>query len=304
MVSDHEMTVMGWLQVQRDKSLKGGPFPLHCIKGKNWCWERLHCLLFSVCLRLRCVHTKQTLTKGSQEVFGQQMNQQGILEAFQWAREARACCMSFSLTISPQFHWGSITPSCRSPGCKVQPAKCWILLQIHCDPMSYTRSYEIFCGAGGDITMDFSQPCFIVYFRIFFFFFFFFLFPPLPSPFLLSLPLPRKSFFLEWFKSIYNNFTQSPGPNFIYLWDIKRGCLFFHLNQICTVSIATPTLHSSNCWTDRKCLTLWSAQSEFFRINTKIIALHDIDRLHLLAKDGTDFLIYFVKNNLPKYVAY
>lgn len=168
MVSDHEMTVMGWLQVQRDKSLKGGPFPLHCIKGKNWCWERLHCLLFSVCLRLRCVHTKQTLTKGSQEVFGQQMNQQGILEAFQWAREARACCMSFSLTISPQFHWGSITPSCRSPGCKVQPAKCWILLQIHCDPMSYTRSYEIFCGAGGDITMDFSQPCFIVYFRIFF----------------------------------------------------------------------------------------------------------------------------------------
>lgn len=37
----------------------------------------------------------------------------------------------------------------------------------------------------------------------------------------------------------------------------KRLFTLFHLNQMCTVSIATPTLHSSNCCTYGKCLTLW-----------------------------------------------
>lgn len=45
----------------------------------------------------------------------------------------------------------------------------------------------------------------------------------------------------------------------------KRLFTLFHLNQICTVSIATPTLHSSNCYTDRKRLTLWSVRLWIFQ---------------------------------------
>lgn len=84
----------------------------------------------------------------------------------------------------------------------------------------------------------------------------------------------------------------------------KRLFTLFHLTPICTVSIATPTLHSSNCCTDRKCLTLWGAQTWIFQNHYQqklpFIILSDC------TWQGMEQTFCFIlwHNILPKCVAY